>query len=311
MSCNDCPPPLYRYDTDGNLERSTDGGTTWTPAPEYDPRKYSPQFPPMTGDDGTDKKCLAATGAAALLKEQVGDQLTDGMSRYTLSQLITDWVKTMIESSNPFQALVTVISNQIFALVIATLRPALTDTVYDTFKCILYCRMAPDASFNDARWAGVRSDITAQIGGIAGIFLEHLVYLLGTGGLTNLVRAGGAAPGDADCSTCGECDCSVHWDAQPGAPGILVGRGEGYVDIEAVLSGSVYYATAWTGSNSVCCKWDGYEILSGTITDSNQSWAECGSGSISSGPLFGDHCLWILQYSSSVPFTVRMNFLPC
>lgn len=205
--CGDEVPVRYRYTDGGVLQRSEDGGSTWTDAPDYDPRNYSPQFPPMSGTDGPDKRCLAATGAADLIKQQVGDQLTDDMSRYTLSQLITDWLKTYIETSNPLQALLTVIANQIFALVIAVLRPALTDTVYSTLKCILYCHIGNDASFNDAQWQAVRDDITSQIGGIAGVFLEHLVYLLGAGGLTNVARAGGASSGD-----CSACDCHICGD---------------------------------------------------------------------------------------------------
>jgi hypothetical protein len=99
---------------------------------------------------------------------------------------------------------VTVITNQIFALIIATLRPALTEGVYDTLKCILYCNIGDDATVNDAQWTAIRADITEQIGGIAGLFLEHLVYLLGTGGMTNLIRAGGAASGD-----CSSCECGA------------------------------------------------------------------------------------------------------
>ncbi len=214
--CDDNLPIQYRYSPAGVLQRSLNGGGNWTDAPEYDPRVYSPQFPPIAGDDGDDKKCIAATGAAALVKEQIGDQLTDDMSRYTLSQLIKDWVGTMIESSNPFQALVTVITNQVFALIISALRPALTDEVYDIFKCILYCRMANNASFNDAQWTSVRSDITSKISGIAGIFLEHLVYLLGTGGLTNLVRAGGATEGDcSDCTDCPTPHVFFHINSDP------------------------------------------------------------------------------------------------
>lgn len=208
--CDDNIPIQYRYTSGGVLQRSLNGGGSWTDAPEYDPRVYSPQFPPLTGDDSDGKKCVAATGAAALIKEQVGDQLTDDMSRYTLSQLIGDWVHTMIDTSNPLQALATVITNQIFALIIATLRPALTDDVYEKLKCAFYANIASDATFNDAQWAQVRSDITSKIGGIAGIFLEHLVYLLGTGGLTNLARAGGASSGD--CSGCGGgCPDLLDW----------------------------------------------------------------------------------------------------
>jgi hypothetical protein len=240
--CDDNIPIQYRYGSDGILERSTNAGGSWVNCPEYDPRVYSPQFPPMTGDDGTDKKCLAATGAAALVKEQVGDQLTDGMSRYTLSQLITDWVATMIQSSNPFQALLTVVANQIFALIIAVLRPALTESVYDTFKCILFCRMANDATFNQSRWENVRSDITTLIGGIAGVFLEHLVFLLGTTGLSNLARAGGAAEGDCeDCDACpSNCDPSgwrtgLYYDGSWHTPrgGTIVETGPDYVIVES------------------------------------------------------------------------------
>lgn len=203
--CDDNLPIQWRYTSDGVLQQSTNGGGTWVDAPLYDPRVYSPQFPPLPGDDGTDKKCAAATGAVALIKEQVGDQLTDDMSRYTLSQLISDWTNTVINSGgNIFQALATVVTNQIFALVIATLRPALTDDVYHTLQCILYCDMADDATFNNAQWATVRSDILSQITGIAGVFLEHLVYLLGTGGLTNLARSGAATSGD-----CSDCDCGL------------------------------------------------------------------------------------------------------
>lgn len=214
MSCCCDETTLYQYDSDGNLEQSTDGGVTWEEAPLKDIRTYpETTFPPMAGEDGDDKKCIAATGARNLLKEQIGDQLTDDMSRYTLTQLINDWTNTLIGSSNPFLALMTVIANQIFSLVIAVIRPALTDGVYDTFQCILYCRMADNASFSGLDWENVRSDILAQISGVAGVFLEHLVYLLGNGGLTNLVRAGGAAEGDCSDCDCDPClnECETEW----------------------------------------------------------------------------------------------------
>lgn len=259
--CGDEVPVQYRYDPDGNLEKSEDGGVTWTPAPENDVRINSPQFPPVPGADGDDKKCIAATGGAALLKEQVGDQLTDGMSRYTLSQLITDWVGTMLDTSNPFEALLTVISNQIFALVIATLGPALTDPVYDTFKCILYCRMNEAAFFDAAAWAGVRSDITDQIGGIAGIFLEHLVYLLGNGGLTNLVRAGGAASGD-----CSDCDCPLTCDIDNWHPALWYG-GVYYHDGSGAVTGTEIARDATSITIQSADRGDGQQVISFSTPD--------------------------------------------
>jgi hypothetical protein len=204
--CGDETPIQYRWNEDGELEKSSDGGETWEAAPQDDPRNNSTIFPPIPGADGSDKMCNAATGAAQLVKEQVGDQLTDDMARYTLQQLIEDWVGTMVQTSNIFEALIRVATNQIFALVIAVVRPALTDPVYHQLACILNCHIATDASFSDAGWEAVRSDILNQITGVAGIFLEHLVYMLGRVGLTNLARNAPAASGD-----CSDCECVGNW----------------------------------------------------------------------------------------------------
>jgi len=115
--CCDQIPLQFRYTDLGVLQVSFDGGITFTDAPERDVRNNSPKFPPVPGDDGTDKKCAAATGGANLIKEQVGEQLTDDMGRYTFGQFISDWTHTMIDTSNPFTALVTVIANQTLSLV--------------------------------------------------------------------------------------------------------------------------------------------------------------------------------------------------
>lgn len=281
--CGDEVPVQFRYTGDGVLQRSTDGGVTFEDAPEYDPRNYSPRFPPLAGSDGTSKKCAAATGAAMLIQEQVGDQLTDDMTRYTLGQLITDWVKTLIETSNPFLGLVTVITNQIFALVISVLRPALTSTVYDTLKCIIYCHMGDDASVTEDQWAGIRQDITDMIGGIAGIFLEHLIYLLGVAGTNNLIRSGAAS--DGDCSACA-CDCNDcpsteehgFWEFYTPSAGVtllnLVGYSGQYglfgldgsvtIDLGAdICVSALEISQAWAGGGLWSVTLDGVEILGG------------------------------------------------
>lgn len=308
--CDDNLPIQYRYSSSGVLERSLNAGGNWTAAPEYDPRVYSPQFPPMPGADGDDKKCIAATGAAALVKEQVGDQITGDMTRYTLSQLITDWVKTMIQSSNPFQALLTVIVNQIFALVLSALVPALTETVYDTFKCILYCDIGDDATVNDAQWTQIRADITDQIGGIAGIFLEHLIYLLGTTGTSNLLRSGGAAEGDCTACSC-PVPCGTDWHVRPDITAYteIIDVGDDYITVSAHgIIGSNYYGIVESGAIDTCCTFDHFEILSGSIE--LWAWMECGTETVSTGLPTG-HCMHQLGPQSSVPFIVKLFFVDC
>lgn len=205
---------IFQWTEDGELQQSEDGGATWEDAPQEDPRNSSTVYPPTPGSPSDTKKCDASEGMSLLIKEQVGEQLTDDMSRYTLAQLVHDWVTTYIQTSNPFEALIQIAANQIFALVIATLSPALTDDVYHLLTCAFLCLIADDLSFDNERWEAVRTKILDTISGIAGIFLEHLVFLLGPVGITNLARAQVGATGDcSDCEECPDCvdGCLVDW----------------------------------------------------------------------------------------------------
>lgn len=324
--CGDETPIQYRYTGDGILQRSDDGGTTWTDAPEFDPRNNSVEFPPIEGEDGSDKRCSAATGAAALVKEQIGSNLTDEMTRYTLQQLITDWVQTMIQSSNPFEALLTVITNQIFALVISVIRPALTDPVYHQFACALYCTMADDGSFSDSQWQEARLKVESNITGVAGLFLGHLVYLLGMRGLTNLVRSAPAA--DGDCSDC-ECTdpCVIVVNT---APGMAVHLNVPPTDIDGD-GNCVYIVTSELAFDSYQALYFGFGI--GTFYDA----AMCGYLLIDTKIITGgsggtiaviatrcggspeglphDACYAQMGFQSSpgdhVPFTVELHLRAC
>jgi len=303
---------IFRWTEDGILQKSTDGGTTWEDAPEDDPRNSSPLFPPVAGDPSPDKKCIAANSVKTLIKEQVGDQLTDDMSRYTLGQVISDWVNTLLQSSNPFDAIIQIVTNQILALVIATLRPALTDDVYNELECCVYCNMAEDLSFDDDQWAAVRTCITTNISGIAGVFLEHLIYLIGKVGLTNLARSQAAI--DGDCSAC--CpSCADLWDVYDGTHGTITSRDADQITIDAGFIGASYYVIISTMSADVCCIPVGYDILSGTVDQTgNLSWTTCGVTPIEGVPehsfgLFGwDAEINYMQVQSGSPFTLKFNF---
>jgi len=310
--CDDNLPIQYRYTSEGVLQRSLNGGADWMNSPEYDPRVYSPEFPPLPGADDEDKKCAAATGASLLIREQVGDQLTDDMTRYTLSQLITDWVKTVIETSNPFLGLLTVIANQIFALVIATLRPALTDGVYDTLTCIFYCDMAADATVDDAQWTQIRTDILDQITGIAGVFFEHLVFLLGTTGLTNLLRSGAASTGDCSDCVCGT-GCASHYTGT-GGQGTIVDRGDNWVIIQSQFNTSPFaYNMARLTSDldsPDCCTIVNIELISGA---SYGSWSGFDhpdfTGQHNPGTLGADYCAFQFeQDGAEATFQVKLTF---
>ncbi len=333
MPCGcDDQPILYRWTVDSVLQKSIDGGTTWEDAPENDPRNYSTVYPPMAGSDGLDKRCIAATSAAQLIKAQVGDQLTDDMSRFTLDELIKTWVGTYIQTSNPFLALINIAVNQIFALVISALRAALTDAVYDILQCIIYCNIGNDASVTDAQWAAIRSDITDQIGGIAGVFLEHLIYLLGRVGTTNICRSGFATEGD--CEDCGSCvpGCENDWIVYPNSPnyfGVIVHQTSTYIIVrtDVINTNGLYYTYLRAVDNDHCCVINHttyvlattdeslmtYDNMLENGTQTNVFGAECGSSipSGSMGAFSDDHCLNQVQYQAVGQYAIMYTKDAC
>jgi hypothetical protein len=265
---------IFQWTEGGTLQQSSDGGATWQDAPQEDPRNSSTVYPPVPEVEGQNLKCNAAKGIRNLIKEQVGDQLTDDMSRYTLGQLINDWVTTYIQTSNPFEALITIITNQILALVIATLRPALTDDVYDELECCMYNNMATDLSFSDEQWDSARNCISTNIVGIAGVFLEHLIFLIGRVGLTNMARAQSEI--DATCS-CAGCDLT-DWTFFDSESGITNTKTDFYWEIQAVNrtgGGGVYYVIITSPSALSCCAFTAIDVVSGSV-DLRNAWTECG-----------------------------------
>jgi len=317
MSCCCDDNALYRYDADGNLEISTDGGTTWTPAPQDDIRvNPTVVFPPPVVPEGVDITCQAADSAVVLIKEQIADQLTDDMARYTLSQLITDWTNTIVGTSNPFTALITVISNQLFALSIAAVRAALTDDVFDLLRCILQSNMDSVAFFDGAAWETVRTDILAQISGVAGVFLEHLIYLIGNGGLSNLARAGAGSP-DAVC--CPECSADV-WDIvmSSGVPvGSIIARSFNSVTVQG--SGHPDFGGSWhamiqTPGNDICCTPISIEILTGDGINELNFGVTCGAArwpGSPNGPIdigVGEYNTLYVRKTTDSNFTAKITF---
>jgi len=317
MGCCGDEDLIYTYDEDGNLEVSDDGGVTYTPAPQADIR-INPKvvFPQPPTEEGVDELCLAADGMVNLIREQIGDQLTDDMSRYTLGQLISDWTNTMIGTSNPFQALVTIVTNQIFALLISAVRAALTEEVYALLRCIFSANMLADISFDVAAADNVRTDTTSQISGIAGVFLEHLEYLLGSGGLTNLARS---MAGIDDSACCPECSADLWgvWNLDGVDVGLEIARGSNWITVQSVthpdFGGSIGQIVITTGDSAVCCSLSAAVEIGGDMTDVNLRQAVCGAAiwPAATGIDFVDDSMctvYAFKTTGTAPFQIKFTF---
>lgn len=284
--CDDNMPIQYRWLADGTLQRSLNGGGTWVDAPEFDPRNNSPQSPPLPDDETDQVRCDMAASVAEAIKEQVGEQLTDDMSRYTLDELLQDWVTTYINFWDPFTAIVTIAANQIFALVISALRAALTTEVYDLLKCLVLEHMPADGLWTPAAAESLRASVSASISGIAGQFLQHLIYLMGAVGLTNLSRSGFVV--GADCDDCEPPTCTSSFNIFCDV-GEITDITEEYLEVECAanpLTGG-YGVALSTGNADYCCYVVAVTNAAGTPISPLSAYRACGEPVPECGEAFG------------------------
>lgn len=315
--CCDDAQKIYRYDADGNLEVSTDGGETWEDAPQDDPRLNSTTAPPLPGPDGADKRCQAAASATEFISSQFVDEIEDAM---TVGQIVALFAAILaMILSLPAGAIlgpliVTIVGN-IINVGASIIQSAFDSTQKSLLQCILYCRAADDGSFNQAAWEGVKADIMAQMAEAVAIFLRDAVNVMGPVGLTNASRMG-LLSGITDCSA---CDCP--YDCFEPAGGITTGTvtatgnvdpsGQPYIEVEAATFGGPGYAVAWgeygqPSPPNVCCYLFAMVELEGDVLSSE--WHDCAGGQHTSPAPEGHMLGHFAYYNASAPFKVRLIF---
>jgi hypothetical protein len=199
MSC--CPEPTnQRYNSDGILEVSYDGGITYDPAPALDDRFSGAIQPPILGEDGSEKACAAAASAEEFVKLNLIEELTEGESYAQISAAMVALIAAL--GVTGIGLLVGAAAAAIFAAGVSAVQAAFTTEVWTDFRCILYCRILPDGSFDEAGWQLVKQEIVNHYDGVVEVILWNWVNAVGVVGLTNAARSGFVAT--ADCTSC-EC----------------------------------------------------------------------------------------------------------
>lgn len=213
MGC--CPQPTNRrYNAEGQLEVSYDGGITWNVAPDADDRYSGATSPPLEGADGDEKQCLGASSAMEYVKQNLIDDLTEGATYANINAAIIAIVAAT--GVTGVGILIAGAAAAIFVAGVAAVQAAFTVGVWETFKCILYCAILPDASFDEAGWQEVKTEINSQLSGVAAVILYNWVNSVGLVGLTNSARSGFAV--SSNCESCDPCDdiCAEKWSVQTG-----------------------------------------------------------------------------------------------
>lgn len=204
MSCCCKNPTNRRYNSSGQLEVSYDGGVTWSLAPDADDRYSGAISPPLTGADGSDKRCLGATSAAEFVKQNLIDDLTEGETYANLYAAMVALCAVL--GVTGVGILIAAFAAAIFIAGVSAVQSAFTSEVWADFKCILYCASEDDASFTETGWQEVKSQIISTFTGVVSVVLYNWVNSVGLVGLTNAARSGFATSGD-----CSECECAETW----------------------------------------------------------------------------------------------------
>jgi len=195
--------PDVRYNTETDqIERSFDGGATWEPAPDLDPRhSIIFQYPPV---DAEDPRCQAAANMVRWINDLIDQVLLIIDAAGTFEGLVAI-IMPLLLPLGPFGVLIDLVLGLAFVLFGAgaiAIASAFDNTAYDTLTCIFNDNIEPDGSVTEADLAAILSDIDDQLDGLVFDVLTAAFFLMGEVGLSN---AGTLGDAPADCSACEWC----------------------------------------------------------------------------------------------------------
>lgn len=313
--CDDTTIVIIQISPSGEVEVSTDGGETYTPAPEQDPRNGVPRLPPALPPGGADDKCTYADSVVELFKQGVIDVLEEASTVQEIIAIITGILAGVLGFAGPILtfigAVIAVLANGIFAAGVSAVQAAYTEDFWNMLRCLIYLHINADGSFTqsqlDAIYAGMSGDAIA-------IFItQNWLAALGTAGMTNSARAlYGSPTADCDCSEA----CSSLYDIY-GTYGTLVDSDDTSITVEATFDGPNLggYGAGIKANDFTNCCYISYELVSGTITNFNGFWSPCGTDctwpALPNSGLHDAGCDCMHTRISTVPFTIKYIFSPC
>lgn len=203
---------LYDADTD-TITRTLDGGTTYTDAPQLDPRHSdSFRYPPNTASD---PRCQSAANMVRWISDLIDQVVLVVDEAGTAEGLIAIMLPFLVELG-PFGVLIDLVLALAFLLFSAgatAISAAFTSTVYDDMLCIFYCGVEDDGTVTATGLGLIKARIDAEIGGLVATVMDGMLFLMGEVGLSN---AGATGDAPADCSGCASCDWVYEWDFTTG-----------------------------------------------------------------------------------------------
>lgn len=193
-------PEDIQYDPETEkVQRKINGD--WVDSPESDPRHQTTLPPRITANTA----CDAAQSVVDALKGQIDsilEAIDNSGTAFTIAGIILSLFTFGVFAI--FVSIALTIANAMLDAGTTALSAALTDPVYHTLACILSCHMDENGRLTADGLAGVESDVSDQIGGLAAVILNSMLSLAGEGGVNNIASLG-ASTGD-----CSDCNCACQ-----------------------------------------------------------------------------------------------------
>lgn len=273
---SDVYPDDIRYDADTDaVQRFVNG--EWVDAPESDPRTHT-TFPPRITSD---PRCDAAQSVADALQSQIAPILTaidNSATAFTIAGLILSIFTFGVYAI--FIGLALGIGNVMLDAGSTAIGAALTDTAFETLRCILFCQMNDSGRLKPGRLGEVQTEVSDMIGGLGATILNAMLALAGEGGINNLAAIGTST---GDCSECG-CltPCADADSFYNGIVNSAVDNGNGTITFNVTSQPAPGDGTQYIGwgdrsnPDSPCCVFKHQSAFEGsTLGGARQA---CGSG---------------------------------
>jgi len=263
---------LFRFDENGNLESSTDGGITWQLDPAADPRLTAPQSPLLPGADGSSKRCEAANNVTSHIKAKADDLIGDSAAWGNISGLLAGIgglliFLSIVGTGGALTPISLGIAGSLLGLGSAAFAAAMTEAVYEDLNCFLYCEVSPDGTFSAAAVGAIQARINDNMTGAAHKFLHDTVGLMGSKGLTNMA----ATDGIASTFECDDCDCNIACVGEGAViMGTIVDQTEEYITLQGEFGTwngiEGWYAIYGSMENNYCCLMCSWQVLAGGLS---------------------------------------------
>lgn len=317
-----CPDDgvLHRFNDDGVWESSIDGGVTWTPDPDGDPRRDYILAPQLPGSASDEKRCAAADNIRSVFK-QYRDELAQILAAGSTVVAIIAGILAFIGAIAGVSGVAIGISVLLISLAaeLLTLTPsavvaAISETVLDDFKCLVYCQLDNDGQLSEANWNDLKVNIAANYTGFPETFFYNTVNALGYIGMSN---AGTMGP--ATATDCGDCECVAECgDPELVTIGTVIAQGvdafgRRYLHIQSEAFSTYQNVSIGTYGEpsppNTCCHIYGTGIISGAINSSG--YTNCAGTVVDPGnPETHDcgHATWSTAPGDNTPFVISVTF---